>query len=221
MYNSYWSQRENQSHTPGVIKVNAEHTLYVEPNRAIVSIGIVTKDKELTIAQRQNQLISSKLLLSLEQNGIPKNHIQTSTYHIYPQYNFEDGVQTFAGYEVRQIFSVTIDTINKIGKIIDDAIKAGANTVENIQFINSDTSNVYQQSLAIAYKKAFQKAVTLANASGQKLVAQPKIISEKTYGKEIPYESNQFVKAASTEGTTVQTGQIAVTAGLIVEYSAY
>ena len=39
--------------TNGTITVTGEHTLYVDPDQAIVSIGVVTKDEELEAAQNE------------------------------------------------------------------------------------------------------------------------------------------------------------------------
>lgn len=207
--------RTNKSN--GIITVTGEHTLYVDPDQAIVSIGIVTKDEELEMAQKQNQQQSSKVIQSLLNNGIPKKDIQTSTFQVFPQYNYENGKQVFTGYEVRQVFRVTIESIENVGTIIDGALNSGANRVENIQFINSNPIKSYQQALSIAYKKAYQKALTLSSQSGQQLDPQPKSITEQSNVGVTPFMNTAFVKAAE-ENTAVQPGQIAVTATILVEY---
>ncbi len=204
----------------GTITVTAEHTLYVDPNRAIVSIGVVTKNEDLEAAQNENRQLSNQVVQSLMKNGVPKKDIQTSTYQIFPQYNYEDGKQVFTGYEVRQVFRVTIDDIEKVGTIIDDAIKNGANRVENIQFVNSNPIESYQQALATAYQKAYQKARTLATQSSQQLNPQPKSITEQSSQTVTPYVSTTFVKAAE-ESTSLQPGQIGVTAILTAVFRSY
>ncbi len=205
--------------TNGTITVTGEHTLYVDPNQAIVSIGIVTKDKNLEIAQNENKQQSGKVIQSLLNNGVAKEDIQTSTYQVTPQYNYEDGKQVFTGYEVRQVYRVTIQEIEKVGTILDDSLKSGANRIENIQFVNSNPIETYQQALAIAYHKAYQKALTLASQSGQQLNHQPKSIVEHSNSGSPPFMNTAFLKAAD-ESTAIQPGQIAVTATVSVEFRA-
>ncbi|UXH45941.1 SIMPL domain-containing protein [Rossellomorea vietnamensis] len=215
---SYPYYRTNQSN--GIITVSGEHTLYVDPDQAIVSIGIVTNDKELEVAQNENKQLSNRVVQSLLNNGVRRQDIQTSTYQVLPQYQFEDGKQTFTGYEVRQVFRVTVKSIEKVGKIIDDALKSGANRVENIQFIQSNPIESYQQALALAYQEAYQKALTLSGQSNQQLNPQPKSITEQSRPSAVPFMNTAYLKAAD-ESTAVQPGQIAVTAIITVEFRTH
>ncbi|WP_226677264.1 SIMPL domain-containing protein [Rossellomorea aquimaris] len=204
----------------GTITVSGEHTLYVDPDQAVVSIGIVTNDKELEVAQNKNQQLSSQVVQSLLNNGVQQQDIQTSSYQVFPQYNFEDGKQTFTGYEVRQVFKVTVKSIENVGTIIDDAIKSGANRVENIQFVQSNPIETYQQALALAYQEAYQKALTLSGQSNQQLNPQPKSITEQSRPMSVPFMNAAYLKAAD-ESTAVQPGQISVTAIITVEFRTH
>ncbi|MBW3110776.1 SIMPL domain-containing protein [Bacillus sp. MCCB 382] len=214
-YPYYRSQQSN-----GTITVSGEHTLYVEPDQAVVSIGIVTNDKELEVAQSKNQQLSSQVVQSLINNGVQQQDIQTSSYQVFPQYNFEDGKQTFTGYEVRQVFKVTVKSIENVGTIIDDAIKSGANRIENIQFVQSNPIETYQQALALAYQEAYQKALTLSGQSNQQLNPQPKSITEQSRPAPVPFMNAAYLKAAD-ENTAVQPGQISVTAIITVEFRTH
>ncbi|MBN8192676.1 SIMPL domain-containing protein [Bacillus sp. NTK074B] len=204
----------------GIITVSGEHTLYVDPDQAVVSIGIVTNDKALEVAQNENQQLSSHVVQSLLNNGVLQQDIQTSSYQVFPQYQFEDGKQTFTGYEVRQVFKVTVKSIEKVGTVIDDAIKSGANRVENIQFVQSNPLESYQQALALAYQEAYQKALTLSGQSNQQLYPQPKSITEQSRPATVPFMNAAYLKAAD-ESTAIQPGQIAVTAIITVEYRTH
>ncbi len=217
-YPSYY--RTTTEGRTGTVMVTGEHTMYVDPDQAIVSVGVVTKNEDLEEAQSQNREISNAVVRSLLANDIPEKDIQTSTYQIFPQYSYEDGKQIFTGYEVRHVFRVTVNDIDSLGKIIDDAVKSGANRVENIQFVNSDPGKTYQQALAAAYQKAYEKAITLSSQSGQQLNPYPKSIKEHSWTAVIPFAPTGFVKAAE-EGTTLQPGQIGITASLTAEFGIY
>jgi uncharacterized protein len=217
-YPSYYrTGAENRS---GTIKVTGEHTIYVDPDQAIISIGIVTKSEDLEEAQDQNRQISNRVVQSLRANGIPEKDIQTSSYQIFPQYNYEDGKQIFTGYEVRHVFRITVNNIDNLGKIIDDAVKSGANRVENIQFVNSDPAGTYRQALASAYEKANEKAAVLARQSHRQLNPYPTSITEHGGTDATPFAPAAFVKAAE-ESTSLQPGQIGVTASLTAEFRTH
>jgi uncharacterized protein len=199
------------------VTVTGEETVNVQPDMAIAQIGVVTTDKELTEAQRKNNESSSSILDSFTQNGIAEKDIQTSTYQIYPQYDFVDGKQMFKGYEVRQIFSVKIREIDKVGAIIDDAVQSGANTIERVQFTLSEPHTYYQQALSRAYEDALKKAQVLARSSGTTLNPLPLAIIEDSSIPMIPGSAKAYVLAAESTAP-VQPGEAEVTARLTVKF---
>ncbi|WP_421383985.1 SIMPL domain-containing protein [Bacillus salacetis] len=199
------------------VSVTGEKTIDVQPDMAIAQIGAVTSDKELTEAQRKNTEISTAILNSFKQNGIAEKDIQTSTYQIYPQYDYIDGKQMFKGYEVRQVFSVKIRAIEKIGEIIDDAVQSGANIIERVQFAVAEPEVYYQQALKKAYNDAFKKAQVLAKSSGTTLNPLPLEINEDSSIPMIPRPGKAFVLAAESTAP-VQPGEVGITARLTVKY---
>ncbi|WP_335872392.1 SIMPL domain-containing protein [Bacillus sp. 2205SS5-2] len=199
------------------IQVTGSFTIKVEPDAAIAFMGVLTSNKELQVAQQENSVIAQRILHSLYKNGIEEKDIQTSTYQIYPQYDYVDGKQLFKGYDVRQVFRVQITDLNQVGKIIDDAVNSGANIVERIEFSLLDIRVPYLKALAKAYDVAYEKAKILAQSSGQTLQPSPINI------KEIPDMSSPQptgkVLAYSTESSTpIATGQIGVVARVQVDY---
>ncbi len=220
MYHMYGYQRvhnhEGAKHSH-VIQVRAEHTEYLSPNQAIVTLGVVTQNMELSVAQQENNSTSQRIIQAILQQGIPEQQIQTLNYQVYPQYNYENGKQVFTGYEVRQLFQITINVIDKIGNVIDAAIASGANIVQNINFKHSQTQQTYKLALVKAYEKAFEKAQVLAKASRQQLFPQPKKIVESSEPTPSPMQFTTMVKSSETP-TEVQPGQIGVTADIFVEF---
>jgi uncharacterized protein len=199
------------------VSVTGEKTIDAQPDLAIAQIGAVTSDKELTEAQRKNTEISTAILNSFKRNGIAEKDIQTSTYQIYPQYDYIDGKQVFKGYEVRQVFTVKIRDIDKIGEIIDDAVQSGANIIERVQFAVAEPQMYYQQALAKAYEDAFKKARVLAKASGTTLNPQPLEIIEDSSIPMIPRPGKAFVLSAESTAP-VQPGEVGISARLTVKY---
>lgn len=199
------------------ITVSGENTVDLQPDLAVAQIGVVTSDIELTQAQNQNTEISKAVLKSFLENGIAQKDIQTSTYQIYPQYDYQDGQQMFKGYEVRQVFSIKIRDIDKIGKVIDEAVQSGANIIENVQFSVSAPGVHYQKALVKAYENALSKAKTLARSAGMALNPLPVEITEETSIPSIPVPGKTFVLAAESTAP-VQPGQVGITARLTAKY---
>ncbi|WP_456272007.1 SIMPL domain-containing protein [Bacillus sp. AK031] len=217
MYYQQPMRNHSEMKNARTVSVTGEKTVDAQPDMAIAQIGVVTSDKELVTAQNENNEISTAILNSFKQNGIAEKDIQTSTYQIYPQYDYQDGKQMFKGYEVRQVFSVKIKDIDKIGKVIDDAVQSGANIIERVQFAISEPRVYYQQALSKAYEDAFRKAKVLARSAGMNLNPQPVEIIEETSIPSIPQPGKSFVLAAEAS-TPVPPGEVGIMARLNVKY---
>ncbi|WP_044022562.1 SIMPL domain-containing protein [Bacillus sp. SG-1] len=211
----YRNQAEKKSNR--TVTVTGEKTIDVQPDLAIAQIGAVTSDKELTKAQRKNNEVSTAVLNSFKQNGIAEKDIQTSTYQIYPQYDYIDGKQVFKGYEVRQVFSVKIREIDKIGEVIDDAVGNGANIIERVEFAIAEPQIHYQKALSKAYEDALKKAQVLARSAGTTLNPMPLEINEDSSIPMIPRPAKAYVLAAESTAP-LQPGEVGILARLTVKY---
>lgn len=191
----------------------------VEPNAAILQLGVVTQDQALTTAQQNNAQIIHQVLQSFANLGVSQENIQTSDYAVYPQYDYVDGAQQFKGYQVTHMLTVTIDTINQTGLIIDTAVQHGANRIASISFSVRDESLYYQQALQIALDNARVKAQTIAQSMGLHLNPTPIIIDEQTIkSTTIPYQTFASTEVAGVS-TDIEPGQLEIEAKVEVTFS--
>ncbi|WP_088830745.1 SIMPL domain-containing protein [Paenibacillus tyrfis] len=200
-----------------IIEVSGEGTVAAAPDRALITLGVVTEKANLSEAQTENAGAVSSILQSLYQLGVPKEKVQTVQYGIEIQYNYKDGVQTFRGYKVTHLLRVTADKIEQTGVIVDTAVRHGANTVSGIQFTSAHPEAYYHQALTMAVHSSRQKAATLAKAMGVALHPTPVRIQEVSHGIEPPpYQMATFAAAASTP---IQPGELNISAAVKAYYS--
>ena len=140
-----------------VLTVNGEGTVSVEPNLALLTVGVITEQKSLQLAQSENSHASRNIIETLLAMGIRREDIKTIEYRIMNTYDFIEGKQVFRGFEVRHLFEVTVQQIQRVGEIVDAVVEAGANTIYHIRFDRSDSSELYNQALALALQDAQQK----------------------------------------------------------------
>ncbi|MBU5592252.1 SIMPL domain-containing protein [Clostridium sp. MSJ-4] len=206
-YGFYNSNPTWQNH--GTMKINGVGMLKVEPNMAIIRLGVITENISLEEAQRENTLKSTSVINQLYQMGIPKNQIQTASYNIEPQYDFVEGKQVFRGYKVTNILSVTMKDLSRIGEVIDSATSSGANSVSNIVFDLEDPSIYYNQALNLAIRNAVIKALEVGNKLGVNVNEIPCKIIEESYSKAVPQASMLQLTAATTP---ILPGEISINA---------
>jgi len=206
--------RESSTGNAKEIRVTGEGIVNVQPDQAEIIVGIITEDKELLAAQKQNAQLTTAVIEALLQLQIVKEQIQTSDFSIFPQYNFIDGVQTFKNYKVEHRLSVKTSNIDRIGLIVDTAVQSGANSVVGINFKVTERQKYEQQALMLAIYSATQKAITIAHALRVQLLQPPVLIIEGTSAPIIPEPlySSAMVKGVST--TPIEPGLLEMRANI-------
>jgi len=215
MYQDYTRVRNHnpsRATSNNEIRVLGEGTVDIQPDQADVIIGIITENKELVPAQRENAQVSSAVVDALLSLQIPREKIRTSDYSIFPQYDFVDGVQTFRNYKVEHRLTVTLSNMEQIGMVVDKAIESGANSILAINFSAKNVLNQEQQALTLAINNATQKAAAIAQALRVQLNHPPILIIEGGSAAAIPeplYSTMPMVKGVST---TIEPGLLQVKA---------
>ncbi|NQU77110.1 SIMPL domain-containing protein [Candidatus Falkowbacteria bacterium] len=151
------------------ITISAEGKVTAIPDIATFNIGIITENKDVAIAQKENTEKMNAIIEELKKLDVDKEDIKTTVYNIYPRYNYNQGRQTLRGYEVNQSVQVKIRDLDKVGETIGKAGDLGANNVSGLNFTIDEPETLRQQAREQALKKAKEKAESLAKVAGVKL----------------------------------------------------
>ncbi|MBA9027977.1 SIMPL domain-containing protein [Peribacillus huizhouensis] len=202
---------------PNKLTVNGEATIQASPNQAIITLGVITENKDPILAQQQNATAMAKILTGLGKLGIPDDQIKTKEYRMDPQYEYLDGKEIFKNYKVHHMIEILTKNIDRVGNIVDTSIKNGANSVSNIRFSLSNHDMYYHQALELAFQNAKQKALALAKAANITLQQIPETIEEIPTGLlPVLYQTSFVAKAASTQ---IQPGELEIKASVKVIYT--
>ena len=193
----------------------------VVPDTAITTVGITTTKPTVKAAQTEANSVINKITASLKALGIPEKDIKTSNYSIYPQYDYNSGVNRIAGYQVNASLTVTVKELDKINQVVDTATSLGANTVGGIQFtVDEDRQKeLLQQARQEAIKEAKSKAVSLSRAAGLTL---GKIVNVQESSPEFPrpYLLERALPLGAGGGGDTQTspGETSITSFVTLSY---
>lgn len=193
------------------LNLNGKGAVQVKPNIAVVSIGVVTEDKDLNTALKENTMKMSKVIDSLKGMGIAEKDIKTQSYNIELNYDYVEGKQIFKGYRVRNILSVTVRDINSVGNVINTAVDNGANIVNSINFTVSNPALYYREALNLAIKDAVEKAAVIEKSLKIVVNKTPIKVFEETYGYAPVETDGLMMKAAAPQ---IMPGQTEITASI-------
>ena len=156
--------RENRT-----ISVVATETIRVNPDSASVSIGYRNFAESRDAAYAENLKTANWILDVLMQAGLPKEAIQSS------KLSFEYEVEEPTGGKPKRLLFVAHQswtirvTAPDAQKVVESAVKAGANEVNDVDWFVADQATLEAQALAAALARARKSATDLAVSSGQKL----------------------------------------------------
>lgn len=198
------------------IEVAGEGTAAAKPDQTLITLGVVTEGKDAQSAQSENAKTTTAIIEALVGLGIPRKRVQTRSYGIEPQYDYEDGKQVFRGYKVTHLLQVTLDGTDQAGAFIDAAVQQGANTVTDIVFISSQAEEYQRQALSQAVRIAQEKAASIVGTLGVSLSAVPCRVQEIAYEA----EPIRFKAAMAMDGsqTPIEPGQLTFRAAVRIWY---
>ena len=162
----------NISSQPGelrnTISVSGTGTITVSPDEAEVYIRIVTESSNAKAAQDENADITAAVRNALKNKGVSEDDMETSNYYLQPKTSWdrETGESEIYGYKATHQLKITTDDIKNTGKLVDAAVGAGANGLDNVNFKLSDElrAEAYTDALEEASETAADKAEAIADS---------------------------------------------------------
>jgi uncharacterized protein YggE len=151
------------------IAISGEGKVTAVPDIATVSIGLQTQKAKVSDAQAENTKKMNAIITKLQELGIAKADLQTSSYNIWPQYDYVNGTQVQHGFMVSQSVDVKIRKLDAVGDVLAAAGTLGANQVGGVNFTIDDPEKIRQEARLKALEAAKVKAKALADAAGVKL----------------------------------------------------
>ena len=164
------------------ISATGSSTTSVMPDLVTIQFGVDTEKKTAQEAISSNSELMNTVVSAIESAGVSKDEISTAGFSIYPVYNDsipdpKTGVHqsVLSGYRASNTLYVKTTKLSSAGTIVDTAVGAGANRVDNVSFsLSPDKQQSVQDDL-------LGKAVLNAKDRAQKALAplNQKIIGVK------------------------------------------
>lgn len=149
--------------------VTGEGKVYVAPDIAKVTVGIQENGSSLKAVQDNANKKSKALTDAMEKLGIDKKDIKTTSYNVYPQYDYlTSTTNRIVGYQVSTNYQITVRDFDKVNDVLTSATGAGANAIGSVSFDINDTTKKekLQEARELAVAEAKTKAEGLSKAAG-------------------------------------------------------
>jgi uncharacterized protein YggE len=214
---------QQQPEPPRTITVSAIGTVEREPEQGVAVLAVESEAENARAAADANAQKMTRLLAALRRSGLTDRQIRTVSYELRPEYERQgrgEEPPRIVSYRAINMVQVTVDTVARLGGIIDAAIAAGANRVASIRFQLRDPHAAHLEAVQNAVRNARREAEAVAQAAGQRL-GPPLNINTGGFqppGPPMPVYRMEAVDMAAQAATPVESGTLTVTAHVNVVY---
>ena len=202
------------------ISVSGEGVVEVAPDRATISLGVVTRDKNAAKVQADNSKIATGIIKAVSALGIDKKNIRTGNYSFHQYYRNDNNRRIADGYEANNTVTVIVDDLNLVGKVIDAALANGANNVDSLEFGIKDKSKLQNDAIRLAVRDARAKAEVVATEIGKKIIGVINVSVNSGYIS-APRANKMMMADMAAEqsiATPIESGTLNCSASVHVEF---
>ena len=204
------------------LNVTGAGQAFITPDIAYLYVGVHTEKPTAAEAVAANNAQTQQVIDALKNFGVEEKDIHTSSFSIWPIDRYDPSTGAPTGdkyYSVDNTVYITARDLTKLGALLDTVIKAGANTINSVQFDLSDKTEAMKQARAEAVKNAQSQAEELAGLAGVTLVE----ITTISYTDSAPYVYAEYGRGGGGGGgiqasVPIEPGQMTITANVSVTY---
>lgn len=201
-----------------VLTVTGQGSESLPATLAQVQLGVEAQGETAEAVQQDIAQRSSAVIELLRSQNVDK--LQTAGIRLNPQYNYDGDRPRIVGYTGSNTVSFQMPT-DEVGTLLDDAIAAGANQINNVSFVAAD------EALDAARDTALQAATADAQAQASVVLGSLDLSAQEIVGIQvnnatpptpIPYAARgQLLESAADVSTPVEGGEQTVDARVTLQ----
>ncbi len=192
------------------VAVTATGRASVKPDIAVTMLGAERQAPTVAEATADVAARMNAVLARLRALGVQDADITTVAYQVHPIViqRREDEAPRIT-YQATNLVRVKVRQLDAIGRLLDEAVAAGANAVRDVQFTLADPAAAEARARADAVREATARAEQLAAAAGRRL-GKLVWLSEGQADQPGPRPMAYAARAAVAPGP-VESGQLEIT----------
>jgi uncharacterized protein len=204
---------------PGTIRVVGEATVSAKPDQAELDVGVVSEAATAEAAGAENNRKMEGLVAALKKQVGAAGEVKTVGYMVTQRHAEPKGREkpAIVGYVVTNVVRVRIPDVRAAGKVVDLALKQGANEVQRLIFTLKNPDPVQAEALKLAAAKARARATALAGALGLKL-GNVVSVSDSDQGRPVPFQEVSRA-ALDSSATPIEASSLEVSASVTVFFA--
>jgi uncharacterized protein len=202
------------------IEVVTRGSVAVTPDRALLDLGVTTDRKTAAAAIAENDRKMEQVIAALRKEVGAGDEVKTSEFNVTPRYGETRRGEVSApivAYTVTNTVHVQTADTKAVGRLLDSAFKAGANTVRSVAFTVKDPEAAQNTALRAASGKARARAAAIAEGLG---IRVGPIVSVSELHGENGFAANRlFALRRDKALSSIEAGSVEVEATVVVVFA--
>jgi hypothetical protein len=199
------------------VRATGEATVTARPDRAQISIGVLTQNSTAQAAATANAVQTTQVIEAIKRTLGEGGEQKTAGYSISPQYQYTTGrAPKITGYQASNTVLIIVNDLSMLGKVIDAASDSGANNINGVSFSLKDDTPVRNQALAEAAAKAHAAAEAIAKALNTHVVGVLQAETSQTPIIRPQTRSFAALAGAAAAPTPIEPGDLDIHASVTV-----
>jgi uncharacterized protein len=149
------------------VTASGEGVIKAVPDRAWITVAAESRASNARDAQRRNVEAMTPVLDKLKAAGVPGDAIRTVGYELQQEWDYVNNRRVSRGYVARNSVEVRVDTIDRVGDLLEIAVGSGATSVGGIRFDLKDQEKLEREALRLAVANARARAEAMAAGVGR------------------------------------------------------
>jgi uncharacterized protein len=204
---------------PTMLTLTAGAEVARAPDQVRLTAGVLTSGASAAEAMAANSVRMTAVLAALKAAGVADRDVQTTGLSLNPQYRYQpEQPPTLTGYQARNSISLRTAKLGDAGKLVDAAIKAGANEVQGPAFTLSNPDAALDEARTAAVAKARARAELYARAAGLKVKRIASISEGGVAADPGPRPMLRAEMADAAPAPPMQPGELALRAEVTVSF---
>jgi hypothetical protein len=196
--------------------VSGDAVVQAQPDTAVVTVAVVTQNANASEAQAENASRTEAVVRAVRAAAGAGAEVRTSGYSLQPQFVYKEGAPpAITGYVARNAVTVTTGELGRVGRVIDAASAAGANSVEGLAFALRRDEPARRKALGDATREALDKARLIAETLGGRFLRVVEVQEAGTVRPVPVYERDAGQMAMTRQAnvaTPIESGSLEIRA---------
>ncbi len=203
---------------PATVTVSGVGTVSAAPDMAEITSGVVTQAPTAAQALAANSQAMEQVLRSLAALGVAARDIQTTNISVSPQRRVMRGEgrpPEIVGYEVTNQVRVKVRDLGQLGRVLDQQVAQGANSVYGIRFGLADPEPMLDEARKRAMADARRRGELYAAAAALTI---GRVVAVQEAGSAAP-RPEMGARVMTAGAVPVEPGEQEIQASVSVTFS--